>query len=1090
MDFGVLGTVEARKDGVSVSVGGPKQRALLAMLLLARNEAVSKDRLIDALWGENSPATAAHTLDAYVSRLRKLVGVERLTRSAGGYVLHVEPDELDLDRFERLAAEGRAHLAARRADEAAHSLRSALEVWRGPAVADLVYEPFGARAADALEGSRLAAIEDRIEADLASGGSADLVAELEALVAEHPFRERLTAQLMLVLYRSGQQARALDIYRAGRQRLAEDLGLEPGLPLRELERAILKQDPALAPARVRPLPLFARRPRHRLAVIPLAVGAAVCVGVVLLFVFRGSSASGLPSSSNGIVRIGAGTPRSVPLPGSAAALALGYGALWAAEPGEGAVAQIDPERQVVVDRIPVGGAPAELAVGGGSIWTADVAGDRVTRIDPGTGTLTGRVGLGGGSVSALAFGRGSLWVADGTDDSLLEIDPTTGVVRRTVTLAVAPSAIAVTEHAVWVADYEDGTVSEVDPRGGSVLATARVGTGPAALTVTPGAVWVVNALDSTVSRIDTDTATVSTTIPVKSGPTALAASGQSVWVVSEYDDSVSRIDARRSVVVRTTAVGESPTAVAVAGARVWIGTQSLAAHHGGTVTILHTRPITVDPALQTDVLPLVSDALTRDELVTYDHAPGSAGTRLVPDLAENVPIPTGAGTTYTFRLRPGIRYSDGRLVRAADYRRAIERAFRVHSIVRDEFTGIVGASDCTPRRCDLTRGIVTDETARTVTIHLRAPNPDFLANLTSAAASPVPPGTPWQRVSQPIPGTGPYLIAEANARRIVWLRSPRFHEWSHAAQPAGNPDRIVLRFGLSPARETHEVESGHADVFVDNIPRRLLASVQTRYAAHVHGYVIPATDFFQFNTTLPPFNDVRVRRALNFAIDRRTIVQLYGGVALAESTCQVLPPGDSGYRRYCPYTLDPHRDGAYRGPDLARARRLVSASGTRGERVTVWGWTDDPTISESVVRYVGGELRALGYHVRFRFVSHALLLNPPRSVFRSIQLIATGWGDPSYGFFATYFACGGTNAHGWFCDPAIDRLNAQARALEATSPHQAAALWERIDHSLADQAAAAPMINERGLAFVSARVANYESHPYWGLIADQLSVNR
>jgi peptide/nickel transport system substrate-binding protein len=297
----------------------------------------------------------------------------------------------------------------------------------------------------------------------------------------------------------------------------------------------------------------------------------------------------------------------------------------------------------------------------------------------------------------------------------------------------------------------------------------------------------------------------------------------------------------------------------------------------------------------------------------------------------------------------------------------------------------------------------------------------------------------------------------------------------------------VLRFALSAARETHEVESGRADVFVDNIPRRLLPSVQTRYAAQLHAYVIPSTDFFQLNTTRRPFNDVRVRRALNLAIDRRTIARLYGGVALAAPSCQVLPPGDSGYSRYCPYTVNPRR-GAYHGPDVARARRLVAASGTRGELVTVWGWTDDPTISESVVRYVGGVLRALGYHVRVRFVSHASLLNPTPVVFHSIQIIPTGWGDPSYGFFATYFTCGGTNAHGWFCDPAIDRLNTRARALQATSPHEAAALWEQIDRNLVNRAAVAPMINERGLAFVSARVTNYESHPYWGLIADQLSV--
>jgi YVTN family beta-propeller protein len=1089
VEFGVLGPVEAREEGAVVPLGGPKQRALLAVLLLARSEAVSRDRLIDALWGEQPPATAPHTVDAYVSRLRKLVGTDRLTRSAGGYVLHLEPGELDLDRFDGTVTDGRALLSEGRASEAAATLRSALALWRGPALADVLYEPFGSRAAEALEERRLAVVEDRIEADLARGVRAELVDELESLVREHPFRERLLAQLMLALYRSGQQARALDAYRVGRQRLAEELGLDPGLQLQELERAILAHDPALAtPIALHSHP-SARPKRRRLGAIAVAtvVAAGVCVG--LLVAFGGAGASDAGGSSNAVVELPTGSSVRVTLKTAPAAVAAGYGSLWVAEPSEGSIAQIDLGRRSVSDRIPVGGAPAAVVVGGGSVWTADVAGGRVTRIDPRAGTITQRIGLGGASVSALAFGRGALWVADATDDSLLEINPATGGLRRTLTLPVQPSAVAVTNRAIWVADYDDGTVSEVDPRGGSVLATTRVGSGPSALVVAAGTVWVANALDSTVSRIDARTGTVSATVAVESGPAALAVVGDSIWVANQYAESVSRIDLLRATVVRTATVGGSPTAIASRLGHVWVGTQSLVAHHGGTVTVLHTRPITIDPALQGDLLPLVSDALTRDELVTYDHAPGSAGTRLVPDLALNVPLPTNGGTTYTFRLRPGIRYSDGRLVRAADYRRAIERAFRVDSTVRDGLTAIVGAAACTTNQCDLSRGIFTSEATRTVTFHLRAPNPDFLANLTSAAASPIPPGTPWRPVvAQPIPGTGPYLIAEANAQRIVWLRNPRFHEWSHPAQPAGNPDRIVLKFGLAPAHEVRDVESGRADVFLDNIPARLLPTIETRYAAQLHSYVIPTTDFFQFNTTLAPFNDVRVRQALNLAIDRRAIVRLYGGAALAAPTCQILPPGEVGYRQYCPYTVEASRSGAYHGPDLARARQLIAESGTRGEHVTVWGWTDDPTISESVVRYVGAVLKSLGYRVRVRLVTHAAMQNPPPSILRSIQLIAVAWGDTPYRYIATWFACGSSSTHGRYCDPAIDRMNARARALQATTPHAAAALWAQIDRSLADQAASLPMINERGIAFVSAAVTNYQSHPYWGVIADQLWV--
>jgi peptide/nickel transport system substrate-binding protein len=419
-------------------------------------------------------------------------------------------------------------------------------------------------------------------------------------------------------------------------------------------------------------------------------------------------------------------------------------------------------------------------------------------------------------------------------------------------------------------------------------------------------------------------------------------------------------------------------------------------------------------------------------------------------------------------------------VGSGDYRRAIERTFRLGALTRGPFTGLIGADACTSSRCDLSRGIVTDESARTVTFRLRAPEPDFLANLTAPAASPVPPGTSWRRAdSRPIPGTGPYEVSEANRRRIVWTRNPHFHEWSHAAQPDGNPDRIVMRFGLSPAQEVHEIEAGRADVLIDNIPASLLPVIRRNRPSQLHSYVVPTTDFFQFNTTRPPFDDVRVRRALNIAIDRSEIVSLYGGSTFATATCQVLPPGISGYRRYCPYAHD-----------LARARRLVEASGTRGQRITVWGWTDDPTISVGVVRYVGSALRQLGYRVKIHLASHRSHAHPPPSTFDSIQLIDAAWGDAPYGFFATWFACDGANGHGWFCDRRIDRRNARARSLLATRPREAADEWARLDRELVDRAVWLPMINERGIDFLSTRVANYESHPYWGLAVDQLWVKR
>jgi DNA-binding SARP family transcriptional activator len=228
----------------SLDLGGVKQRSLLALLLLHANQVVSTDRLIDEVWGAAPPATAAKSVQVMVSRLRKKLGNGRLATHAPGYVLRVDPMELDLARFERLVGEARGAAP----ENAGHKLRQALALWRGPALADLAYERFAQADVARLEELRLAALDQRIDADLAAGRHTELVGELESLVARHPLRERLRCQLMLALYRSSRQAEALDAYRAARRVLSEELGLEPSEELKRLEQAILRQDPALDPS--------------------------------------------------------------------------------------------------------------------------------------------------------------------------------------------------------------------------------------------------------------------------------------------------------------------------------------------------------------------------------------------------------------------------------------------------------------------------------------------------------------------------------------------------------------------------------------------------------------------------------------------------------------------------------------------------------------------------------------------------------------------------------------------------------------------------------------------------------------------------
>jgi DNA-binding SARP family transcriptional activator len=256
MDFRILGPLEVWDRGRPLELRRRRLRALLAMLLLRPGEPIATDELVEGLWGENSPRTARAALQNYVSQLRRTLGPGVVLSRPGGYVLDVRPEQTDVGRFEHLVAESRR---ATSDEERAKRLRDGLALWRGPPLADLSREPFAAYEVGRLEQLRLPAVEDLIDAELSLGAGAELVGELESLIAEHPFRERLRGQLMLALYRAGRQAEALEAYQATRRTLIEELGIEPGEPLRELERAILCQDPSLASvSRAATLPLLGR----------------------------------------------------------------------------------------------------------------------------------------------------------------------------------------------------------------------------------------------------------------------------------------------------------------------------------------------------------------------------------------------------------------------------------------------------------------------------------------------------------------------------------------------------------------------------------------------------------------------------------------------------------------------------------------------------------------------------------------------------------------------------------------------------------------------------------------------------------------
>jgi YVTN family beta-propeller protein len=1102
MRFGILGPIELHVDGSPVPLGGLKQRALLAFLLLHANKVASRDRLIDALWGESPPPSASDALDTYVYRLRKLIGHGRLARHGGGYLLSVGSGELDADRFELLVSSAGEAAAAGDSRGAARILTDALALWRGPALADVLYQPFAGDRARHLEEQRLGALESRIEAKLDCGGGAALVPELEQLVADHPLRERLVAALMLALYRAGRQADALAVFQSARGRLVEELGLEPGADVRQLQQRILQHDPALTA----PGPA-ARSRRQAARTTRLAAVAALFLGVVLaagLLVSSGAahSAQAKLVDANGLVAVNTASGRLVtatPLTGTPGAVSSGAGSVWTAETS-GAVTRVDPSSGAVVDQILVDGDPGSVAVGAGAIWAASTVGATVTRIDPVTEAVTQTISLPGPGLGTIAFGLGRLWVAGSAAHELFEIDPASGTLKQTMPLDVQPGALAIGDGAVWVAGYDNATVEKIDPASGRVTGRVRVGDGPAALVFAAGSLWVANSLDSTISRVNPATLTTRAPIPVGSGPTALAAGPGSVWVANQYSGTVSQIDPRRDQVVASVHVGGAPTSLTMSSGQLWAGIAADSGSHlGGTLiivtpaTLTSSNPVTltsVDPAFYDGAFNPQFTGLAYDTLVTFEQSPGTAGTRLVPDLALSLPAPANAGKAYAFRIRPGIRYSDGQRLRASDFRRGIERLFRVHSPGTSYYAELVGAAACTqhPASCDLSGGIVTDDATGAVVFHLTAPDPDFLYNLTQFAfGAPIPPGTPDHETdSGAVPGTGPYKIASVSDTEIRFVRNPYFREWSHAAQPAGNPDAIVWRTVPTAQAAVTAVEHGQADWIYGQIPAAQYRQLELGDPAQLHSNPQFAVEFVPLNPHLAPFNDIRVRRALNYAINRLTIAQLYGGPDFATPTCQVIAPGLPGYRLYCPYTLHPRPGGAWSAPDMTRARQLVAQSGTLGERVDVWGSPDEGFIPPATPVYIAGVLRTLGYRVHLHLVPFASITEAMDERF---QLSVEGdwlanYPDPS-SYLPSFFGCGGGTSNGYYCNPALDREMNQAELAELNDPAKAAAAWASIDRQLTNDAIWVPTVSLRDVELTSRRLHNYQYNPVWGFLADQ-----
>jgi DNA-binding beta-propeller fold protein YncE len=427
---------------------------------------------------------------------------------------------------------------------------------------------------------------------------------------------------------------------------------EQGDPAEAFRR--LAPRPKRGPAPVR----LARQQPVAAVLVALALVAAVAVPTTIAL-RGGGPGERVAGDAVGIVDLESGElDGSVPLPSRPGAVATGEGSVWVTLPDRGAVVEIDAETMSIVDTVSVGSNPVGIVVGADSVWVANGGSSTVSRISPDRNNEVVDTIEVPGAPAAIAVNDQGVWVADSLGDAVTPIDPETDDVLASLPVGDQPVDLVDDGEELWVANATSGSVSRV--LGGNEVQLVDVGEGPQAVAVGTGVIWVANSLDGTVSRIDPDTNSTDAD-PVGEGPTDLAFGGGSLWVSLGSAGSVKRIDPR-SGSSTTIALGSYAGSVAVGNGALWVSVRGeLSAHRGGTLTVVAPRPIfdTIDPALAYDSLTWGILSLTNDGLMGLQRVGGVDGTTMVPNLARSIPEPADGGRTYTFQLRPAIRYSSG-----------------------------------------------------------------------------------------------------------------------------------------------------------------------------------------------------------------------------------------------------------------------------------------------------------------------------------------------------------------------------------------------------------------------------------------------
>jgi DNA-binding SARP family transcriptional activator/ABC-type transport system substrate-binding protein len=930
LDYRILGAVELWRDGRQVDIGGPRLRALLGLLVLHRNRVVSTDRLIDLLWGERPPSTAANTLHVLISHLRRALngdgGEAVLVTRRPGYELRVAPGRIDLERFETLCAEATVAANANDYQRASARLGEALALWRDDPMPELVDVSELAGELGRIRELRLAALEAQFDAELALGRHRQVVTELEAVVSLEPLRELFRSQLMLALYRCGRQVEALDAYRDGRQLLVDALGVEPGPELREMERRILVHDPTLRP------PGFAS-PHRRSNLLAVAAVAALVLLAAGYLVFRGDHTEvASPASSVVLIRSNRVVASAAPV-GPGAVAMQPNGTAWVSEVGNGTVTRVSASG--ATQTAGVGGRPTDLAWGFGDVWIGDAPDRKLLAYDPATKSiaLTVRLARTAGVVAEpaahVAVGGGSVWVDQGGSAGIRRIDPTTGRTLAHIT-GVQTGAIAFGLGSVWVAGnyFSSARLDRIDPRTNHHTSTPLpIGT-PVSIAVADHDIWIV-CTDATLWRIDPRWGRITSVSGLAFRPVAVSGTGGGVWVAGQAPNSVSRIDPHSGIVQKTIPLNQSPTGIAANSIGVWVTTDrpaapALGAPTDGTVTVaLSTGVDSIDPAITYWPTMWQIEYATGLPLLSYPDTAGPDGERLTPGAATALPDVSNHGRTYTFTVRPNLRFWPTRQpVTARSFRAAVERALSPgvdSTFARDFMADLVGAQAFEHGRATHVTGIHVLG-PRQISFTTTHAHPDFPTRIAMPFYAAIPPNTPDAPATTPIPAAGPYYIAQYTpGRALVLARNPGYPGPRQAVAR-----RIVYRLGGStPTPGWQQVADGQADYDADPASPTQLSHLALTHNIGVRLTVNPKPElrYLVVNTHSPSLRDPNVRRAIALAIDRQALAATLGPDA-ATATDQYLPPADPGY---------PGSGFAYplSKPNIHAARQLIRRSRVR-----------------------------------------------------------------------------------------------------------------------------------------------------------------